>query len=172
MGLRDWANRDRPSTDLRTAFEGRKVLQPPKTSGLVDPTGARLQQAPTVAARQAAPSASVIFAVQPPPRPIVYPGMGHAAPPTQRAPIPASNQIVKVDAMYGSTYENLLSTLPDLAEEAGVKAPSFDATRMAGRVPGAAMEKWTPTTRHYTGATDSDERFEGLRAKRDRELLG
>lgn len=99
--------------------------------------------------------------------------MGHTAPPTQRAPIPASNQLVKVDAMYGSTYEALLSGLPDLAEEAGVKAPSVDATRMVGRVPGAAMEKWTPSTRHYTGVTDANgERFEPLRAKRDRELLG
>lgn len=88
-------------------------------------------------------------------------------------PVPPSNQLVKVDTTHPDPFEQLMAGVPDIAKRAGVQAPAVDATRMAGAPPGVMLEKWTPNTRYYTGASDasSDGRFDQHRQLRDAQIV-
>lgn len=63
--------------------------------------------------------------------------------------VPETNLLVRGDAMHGSSYENMLATLPERAP-----AAEIDAAALPGLPDGAQPSEWNDRTRYRNGATD------------------
>lgn len=154
-------NRFKQWADRNTTTRGRSARVVTQTQAVQSPVVPVQQPAPhqpLVTPAQPPPVGALAWA--PPPAPTVVQmnhGMvgPHQPVPQKVSPIPTQTVIVKPDAEYGDPYERLASTLPDIAEGAGIDmSDGVDAMEYAGLPHGVSVEQWTPTARYYNGVTD------------------